>query len=70
MNERTAKILKKAGFKPTEIAQTKLGHQLEKIVELVVRDCAKLADEGHGSHHFGLGIAGYQVLERYGVKEK
>jgi hypothetical protein len=41
----------------------------EKFAELIVRECAEIADEGYGSDHFGNGIAGYQLLKHFGVEE-
>lgn len=41
----------------------------EKFSELIVRECAQIADDGYGSDHFGNGIAGYQLLKHFGVAE-
>jgi hypothetical protein len=41
----------------------------QKFAELIVRECATIADDGYGSAHFGNGIAGYQLLQHFGVKE-
>jgi hypothetical protein len=40
----------------------------KKFAELIVKECAKIADDGYGSDHFGNGIAGYQLLEHFGVE--
>lgn len=37
-----------------------------KLVELVVEECAKLADEGFGSAHFGLGVSGKMLKDHFG----
>ena len=42
---------------------------MEKFAELIVRECAKIADEGCGSACFGLGINGAMLKEHFGVEE-
>ena len=42
---------------------------LKKFVELIVKECADIADDGYGSAHFGNGIAGYQLLQHFGIEE-
>jgi hypothetical protein len=41
----------------------------KKFAELIVKECAELADEGYGSTNFGNGICGAQVLKHFGVEE-
>jgi hypothetical protein len=41
----------------------------EKFAELIVRECAKIADDGCGSACFGLGINGAMLLQHFGVEE-
>ena len=65
MNERNQELLLKAGWDRYEA----LDERNQKFAELIVRECAEIADEGYGSDHFGNGIAGYQLLEHFGVKE-
>lgn len=43
--------------------------RLEKFAELIIRECAKIADDGYASSNFGNGIAGYQLLKHFGVEE-
>jgi hypothetical protein len=45
------------------------GNELEKFAELIVLECAKIADEGCGSACFGLGINGAMLLQHFGVEE-
>jgi hypothetical protein len=40
----------------------------EKFAELIVRECAKIADDGCGSACFGLGINGQMLKEHFGVE--
>jgi hypothetical protein len=40
-----------------------------EFAELIVRECAELADDGYGSTNFGNGICGAQVLKHFGVEE-
>ena len=42
---------------------------LEKFAELIVRECAKIADDGFASSNFGNGITGHQLLKHFGVEE-
>ena len=41
----------------------------EKFAELIVRECAKVADDGFASSNFGNGITGHQLLKHFGVEE-
>jgi hypothetical protein len=41
---------------------------LAAFAELIVRECAELADDGYGSTNFGNGICGAQVLKHFGVE--
>jgi hypothetical protein len=41
----------------------------KKLAELIVRECAKIADDGCGSACFGLGINGAMLLQHFGVEE-
>ena len=34
----------------------------EKFAELIVKECARMADHGHG-------MVGYEILEHFGVEE-
>ncbi len=40
-----------------------------KFAELIVKECADLANEGFGSANFGLGIKGKNLKEHFGVQE-
>ena len=42
---------------------------MEKFAELIVRECAKIADDGFASSNFGNGITGHQLLKHFGVEE-
>lgn len=41
----------------------------KKFAELIVRECAKVADDGFASSNFGNGITGHQLLKHFGVEE-
>ena len=41
----------------------------QKFAELIVRECAKVADDGFASSNFGNGITGHQLLKHFGVEE-
>ena len=40
----------------------------KKFAELIVRECARIADDGCGSACFGLGINGAMLLQHFGVE--
>jgi hypothetical protein len=40
----------------------------EKFAELIIQECAKIADDGFGSAYFGLGINGAMLKHHFGVK--
>jgi len=72
MNKRIQALLAK--FKETESthrgAHVLIGiDEIEKFAELIVRECAKIADDGCGSACFGLGINGAMLKEHFGVEE-
>jgi len=41
---------------------------INKFAELIIQECAKIADDGFGSAHFGSGISGYMLKEHFGIK--
>jgi hypothetical protein len=41
----------------------------KRFAELIVKECAKIADDGCGSACFGLGINGAMLKEHFGVDE-
>ena len=41
----------------------------QQFAELVIKECAKIADDGFGSAHFGLGISGKMLKDHFGIKE-
>lgn len=41
----------------------------QKFAELLIKECAKIADDGFGSAHFGLGISGKMLKDHFGIKE-
>lgn len=43
--------------------------ELKKFAELIVRQCAKVADDGFASSNFGNGITGQQLLKHFGVEK-
>lgn len=69
MIELANKANKEAGY-IFKLEDAKQMHELmEKFAELIVKECAELADEGYGSTNFGNGICGAQVLKHFGVEE-
>ena len=41
----------------------------KRFAELIVRECAEIADDGFASSNFGNGITGHQLLKHFGVEE-
>jgi 3-deoxy-D-manno-octulosonate 8-phosphate phosphatase KdsC-like HAD superfamily phosphatase len=68
MNERIKELAVQAGFTGWT-QQTTIGLELEKFAELIVKECAKVADDGFASSNFGNGITGHQLLKHFGVEE-
>jgi hypothetical protein len=74
MNERIKQLIEQAEFEEND------GHisiqgvymfnttRMEKFAELIIRECAKIADDGFASSNFGNGITGHQLLKHFGVK--
>lgn len=80
MNERIKKLVKQAGghFSTHNLMSNPVQHResielwdknIEKFAELIVRECAKVADDGFASSNFGNGITGHQLLQHFGVEE-
>jgi hypothetical protein len=74
MNERIRLLAEQAFFddassQPSDRVYTFSDHKMQQFAELIVRECAEIADEGYGSDHFGNGIAGYQLLKHFGIEE-
>ena len=74
MNERTRQLAEQAGFRSdvtvtdgnNERIDTKTSIALEKFAELVVRECAKLADEPTSRPFQSYGV---MIKEHFGVEE-
>ena len=78
MNERILKLARKSGATVNEgfdgtknfvYGITMSPEELDKFAELIVKECAKIADDGCGSACFGLGINGAMLKEHFGVEE-
>jgi len=65
MNNRIEEILKQSTHDTMGVKQV----DQKQFAELIVRECAKIADDGFGSTNFGNGISGAQVLKHFGVEE-
>ena len=77
MNELIKQLAVKSGFayEPvkdqlwvTGTNEIMISPGLEKFAELIIRECAKIADDGYASSNFGNGITGYQLLKHLGVE--
>lgn len=76
MNERIRELAQQAGIHfhkggtldagPNGIAKFVLYSDMEKLAELIVRECAKVANENVGAFTPGCGNS---VLEHFGVEE-
>lgn len=75
MNEKIKELANKAGISYL-YDYSEDGHavvcnlnDIEKLAELIIKECAELVDDGFGSAHFGNGVAGYQLLRHFGVSK-
>jgi hypothetical protein len=71
MNEQLLELAKQAGLKKDHGSDREYIGDFDwrEFAELIVRECAELADDGYGSTNFGNGICGAQVLKHFGVQE-
>lgn len=71
MNQRIRQLAEQCRFEIQGINCEVLGQGFdeEKFAELIVRECAKVADDGFASSNFGNGITGHQLLQHFGVEE-
>ncbi len=71
MNERIDDLFVQARFAAGSEKQfnATMRDVYHKFAELIIRECAEIADEGCGSACFGNGIAGYQLLRHFGVEQ-
>jgi hypothetical protein len=67
MNEKIKDLAEQVGWCDGNILM--YAEDMEKFAEKIIRECAKIADNGYGSDNFGNGIAGYQLLNRFGIKK-
>jgi len=67
MNERIKKLAEQAGYLPDSFG---IGHwdmpECQKFAELIVRECAKLADKESSYPYSSYGLL---IREQFGVKE-
>ena len=67
MKEKVKELMKQAG---TDTSGKWMSvDNAEKFAELIVRECAQIADDGFASSNFGNGITGHQLLKHFGVEE-
>ena len=75
MNERIKELAKQAGYRDIFDNDTKARARLEKYTELIVRECAWIANDpapsvyDHDSYKLGRKFAGIDVLKHFGVEE-
>jgi hypothetical protein len=71
MNEQLLELARQAGLKKDHGSDREYIGDFDwrEFAELIVRECAELADDGYGSTNFGNGICGAQVLKHFGVQE-
>ena len=68
MNERMLELYRQAQVPHTAIDPSNnmpyetTTFSAEKFAELIVKECARMADHGHG-------MVGYEILEHFGVEE-
>lgn len=72
MNKHLEKLAIKNGFVHKHMSTSERNDALakfERIAKAIVQECVKIADDGYGSDHFGNGIAGYQLLDHFGIEK-
>lgn len=70
MNERIQELKEQATRKAMWPGDPDAGElDAEKFALLIVKECAKVADDGFASSNFGNGITGQQLLKHFGVEE-
>jgi hypothetical protein len=73
MNERIQELALQAKFMAEEDINRQISYNAElkafaeKFAELIVQECAQIADDGFGSAHFGLGISGRMLKEHFEI---
>jgi hypothetical protein len=73
MNERIKQLAEQAKFMAEEDINRQISYNAElkafaeKFAELIVQECAQIADNGFGSAHFGLGISGRMLKEHFEI---
>ena len=66
MNKRIGELYRKASFDDNVASEQEM---VEKFAELIIKECAKIADDGFGSAHFGLGISGRMLKDHFGIED-
>ena len=65
MNERIKQLILAAGFpKFDKMYVVSDGEELEKFAELIIKECAEVAEDYDGAHYVGTAIK-----QHFGVKE-
>ena len=68
MNERIKELFLQAGFHPPVVKQMGDEYKFEKFAELIVRECAEVADNADATRQKWESISKY-VREHFGVEE-
>lgn len=66
MNERIRKLAKQAGLAGENGHYEYDFFDPQKFAELIIRECADIADRGYASDNFGNGVTGKQILNCFG----
>lgn len=73
MNERIQELVFEAQTQAAkETTQNSFGYEakvFEKFAELIIRECADIADHGYATDNFGNGVTGKQILNCFGIKQ-
>lgn len=68
MNERIRELAKQAGLEGENGHYEYDFFDPQKFAELIIRECADIADHGYASDNFGNGVTGKQILNCFGVE--
>lgn len=66
-NERIRKLAKQAGLEGENGHYEYDFFDPQRFAELIIRECADIADQGYASDNFGNGVTGKQILNYFGV---
>ncbi len=68
MNKRIEKLFNEAGFHKPEAERLGIEDKFEKFAELIVRECAKVAEQWYSDYPKDDRLVSECIMETFGVK--